>query len=71
MRRRKSTATKVTEQTLNSSHESGEIDGGGVEKGEGFFACYLLTSISPRFKGHTYIGYAVGSFDGNKVLELL
>ncbi|KAL6955364.1 hypothetical protein U1Q18_041334 [Sarracenia purpurea var. burkii] len=25
------------------------------EKG-GFFACYLLTSLSPRHKGHTYIG---------------
>ncbi|KAL0419289.1 UNVERIFIED_CONTAM: Structure-specific endonuclease subunit SLX1 [Sesamum radiatum] len=25
----------------------------------GFFACYLLTSLCPRFKGHTYIGYTV------------
>ncbi|CAM8916337.1 unnamed protein product [Rhodiola kirilowii] len=24
-----------------------------------FFACYLLTSISPRYKGHTYIGFTV------------
>ncbi|TYJ41142.1 hypothetical protein E1A91_A03G000500v1 [Gossypium mustelinum] len=24
--------------------------------GKGFFACYLLTSLSPRHKGHTYIG---------------
>uniref|UniRef100_M1BVG3 Nuclease n=1 Tax=Solanum tuberosum TaxID=4113 RepID=M1BVG3_SOLTU len=22
-----------------------------------FFACYLLTSMCPRFKGHTYIGF--------------
>lgn len=26
------------------------------DEGGGFFACYLLTSLSPRFKGHTYIG---------------
>ncbi|KAH0633235.1 hypothetical protein KY284_036021 [Solanum tuberosum] len=24
-----------------------------------FFACYLLTSMCPRFKGHTYIGFTV------------
>ncbi|PHT57096.1 hypothetical protein CQW23_05582 [Capsicum baccatum] len=24
-----------------------------------FFGCYLLTSLSPRFKGHTYIGFTV------------
>ncbi|KAL2488552.1 Excinuclease ABC [Forsythia ovata] len=31
------------------------------EDGEGskFFACYLLTSLCPRFKGHTYIGFTV------------
>ncbi|XP_075515446.1 uncharacterized protein LOC142550087 isoform X2 [Primulina tabacum] len=58
MRRSKRTATKETQQTLNSSHESGEIHG-GVEKGARFFACYLLTSLSPRFKGHTYIGFTV------------
>ncbi|PSR86222.1 Structure-specific endonuclease [Actinidia chinensis var. chinensis] len=28
------------------------------EKG-GFFACYLLTSLSPRHKGHSYIGFTV------------
>lgn len=26
---------------------------------KGFFACYLLTSTCPRFKGHTYIGFTV------------
>ncbi|KAL5757065.1 hypothetical protein ACOSQ2_021811 [Xanthoceras sorbifolium] len=26
---------------------------------KGFFACYLLTSLSPRHKGHTYIGFTV------------
>ncbi|XP_016472330.1 uncharacterized protein LOC107794364 [Nicotiana tabacum] len=34
-----------------------------VEAGAGaesrFFACYLLTSMCPRFKGHTYIGFTV------------
>lgn len=25
----------------------------------GFFACYLLHSLSPRSKGHTYIGFTV------------
>ncbi|CAN6559265.1 unnamed protein product [Malus baccata var. baccata] len=30
------------------------------EEGEGrFFACYLLSSRSPRYKGHTYIGFTV------------
>uniref|UniRef100_A0A7N0TGT7 Structure-specific endonuclease subunit SLX1 homolog n=1 Tax=Kalanchoe fedtschenkoi TaxID=63787 RepID=A0A7N0TGT7_KALFE len=33
-----------------------ELPAGG--KG-GFFACYLLTSLSPRYKGHTYIGFTV------------
>jgi len=28
-----------------------------VAEGEGFFACYLLASLNPRFKGHTYIGF--------------
>ncbi|KAL1155079.1 hypothetical protein V6Z11_A08G000400 [Gossypium hirsutum] len=27
--------------------------------GKVFFACYLLTSLSPRHKGHTYIGFTV------------
>ncbi|XP_073057647.1 uncharacterized protein [Primulina eburnea] len=58
MGRRKRTATKEIQQTLNSSHDSGEIHG-GVEKGGRFFACYLLTSLSPRSKGHTYIGFTV------------
>ncbi|XP_050220018.1 structure-specific endonuclease subunit SLX1 [Mercurialis annua] len=29
------------------------------DEGKGFYACYLLTSLSPRFKGHTYIGFTV------------
>ncbi|CAH9074814.1 unnamed protein product [Cuscuta europaea] len=30
-----------------------------IEGGSRFFACYLLTSLSPRFKGFTYIGFTV------------
>ncbi|KAJ4828916.1 hypothetical protein Tsubulata_008089 [Turnera subulata] len=30
-----------------------------TQQGKGFFACYLLTSLCPRFKGHTYIGFTV------------
>ncbi|KAG8365789.1 hypothetical protein BUALT_Bualt17G0008300 [Buddleja alternifolia] len=49
---------KETEQTLIQTHENGdEID--EEEEGGRFFACYLLTSICPRFKGHTYIGFTV------------
>lgn len=32
-----------------------EGDGGGGKAR--FFACYLLTSLCPRFKGQTYIGF--------------
>lgn len=35
------------------SDENGEEEGNGAR----FFACYLLTSLCPRFKGHTYIGF--------------
>ncbi|KAF8051849.1 hypothetical protein N665_1661s0009 [Sinapis alba] len=37
-------------------------DDGGVctgKEGKGFYACYILTSLSPRHKGHTYIGFTV------------
>ncbi|XP_011080671.1 structure-specific endonuclease subunit SLX1 [Sesamum indicum] len=52
----------VTQETPISNHErceNGEEEEGGGGKGAGFFACYLLTSLCPRFKGHTYIGYTV------------
>ncbi|KAM7527589.1 hypothetical protein LguiB_030999 [Lonicera macranthoides] len=29
------------------------------KKGGGFFGCYLLASLNPRFKAHTYIGFTV------------
>ncbi|KAK9125926.1 hypothetical protein Scep_014772 [Stephania cephalantha] len=41
------------EDVNNSVGEEGE------EAVKGFFACYLLCSLSPRFKGHTYIGFTV------------
>ncbi|CAA0828992.1 Excinuclease ABC- C subunit- N-terminal [Striga hermonthica] len=47
---------KEGQQTLISDDDSGEE---GAAKGPPFFSCYLLTSISPRFKGHTYIGFTV------------
>ncbi|KAF9594232.1 hypothetical protein IFM89_028889 [Coptis chinensis] len=31
----------------------------GEEKKGGFFACYLLCSLCPRFKDHTYIGFTI------------
>ncbi|XP_051142905.1 uncharacterized protein LOC127259559 [Andrographis paniculata] len=52
-------------ETLIPTHEIGESIGaaGGVKernsKGEKFIACYLLTSLCPRFKGQTYIGFTV------------
>lgn len=63
---------KDIQKTLISGEEYGEDersiidqqDEGGEEEeedkeGSRFFACYLLTSLCPRFKGHTYIGYTV------------
>ncbi|KAL7113839.1 hypothetical protein ACP275_04G083800 [Erythranthe tilingii] len=48
------------EEAINSAHENGgEVEEGDDGKGSGFFACYLLTSVCPRFKGHTYIGFTV------------
>ncbi|ESQ51574.1 hypothetical protein EUTSA_v10016841mg [Eutrema salsugineum] len=41
--------------TLDSVAE----DGVTGKEGKGFFACYILTSLSPRHKGHTYIGFTV------------
>ncbi|GAB4860214.1 hypothetical protein Ancab_011693 [Ancistrocladus abbreviatus] len=38
--------------------EGRDGDVGGF-KAKGFFACYLLASLSPRHKGHTYIGFTV------------
>lgn len=40
--------------TLDPVGEDGGVTG---KDGKGFYACYILTSLSPRHKGHTYIGY--------------
>jgi hypothetical protein len=54
-------------ETLISNPEAEEKGGEGNtgKEGKGFFACYLLISLSPRHKGQTYIGFAfdhLGSF---------
>ncbi|KAJ6859509.1 hypothetical protein NC652_041711 [Populus alba x Populus x berolinensis] len=51
--------TRKRKPQKNPSQEIVE-EGEAAEKGKnGFFACYLLTSLCPRFKGHTYIGFTV------------
>lgn len=63
---------KETPETLNPKHGEndqtpptlGEAEGGGEEGGGGqglgkFYAVYLLTSLSPRFKRSSYIGFTV------------
>ncbi|KAF3576826.1 hypothetical protein DY000_02034810 [Brassica cretica] len=42
--------------TLDPVGDDGGITG---KDGKGFYACYILTSLSPRHKGHTYIGFTV------------
>ncbi|KAF8095307.1 hypothetical protein N665_0337s0015 [Sinapis alba] len=46
-------------QTLDPVGEDDESRLGTGKEGKGFFACYILTSLSPRHKGHTYIGFTV------------
>nr|GMC59489.1 GIY-YIG nuclease superfamily [Ipomoea batatas] len=45
--------------SASSSQEDEELAAQVKEGGSGFFGCYLLTSLSPRFKGCTYIGFTV------------
>ncbi|KAK9998915.1 hypothetical protein SO802_018518 [Lithocarpus litseifolius] len=47
-----------SETTETQIEEEGGVANIGKE-GKGFFACYLLLSLSPRHKGHTYIGFTV------------
>ncbi|KAL9247181.1 hypothetical protein vseg_020639 [Gypsophila vaccaria] len=58
--------TKKKNNNNNNNHNNAAddaaargIDGGGGGGGGRFFGCYLLTSLSPRHKGHTYIGFTV------------
>ncbi|CAL8998861.1 unnamed protein product [Prunus brigantina] len=50
MRQRRKIGSEIPETLIAEEKES--------EEGR-FFACYLLTSRSPRYKGHTYIGFTV------------
>lgn len=60
MRQRKRQSKDQSPETLAKKIEEderlGDDDGDGGESKKGFFACYLLVSLSPRHKGHTYIG---------------
>ncbi|KAJ4719167.1 Structure-specific endonuclease subunit SLX1-like [Melia azedarach] len=57
MRKRQQTKAVDCPETLNSIDDDEEE--GNQNKGKRFFACYLLTSLCPRYKGHTYIGFTV------------
>ncbi|PRQ34740.1 putative GIY-YIG nuclease superfamily, structure-specific endonuclease subunit Slx1 [Rosa chinensis] len=48
MRKRRKNASENPETLTPEESEGGR-----------FFACYLLTSLCPRYKGHTYIGFTV------------
>lgn len=41
---------------VKDDFEEEEEEQKAKDQQKGFFACYLLTSLCPRFKGHTYIG---------------
>ncbi|CAJ1960548.1 unnamed protein product [Sphenostylis stenocarpa] len=62
---RKKRVTSVTEEEEEEEEEEIVQNHGNNQnekencEGNGFFACYLLTSLSPRYKGHTYIGFTV------------
>jgi hypothetical protein len=66
MRKKKGARSKPTASSVSAAEEENQSlqlelpqnnqnDAGEGE--EGFFSCYLLASLNPRFKGHTYIGY--------------
>lgn len=55
-------ASKSKSKPLNHSQQEPSIkqqssDSDNSNNKGGFFACYLLASLNPRFKGHTYIGF--------------
>lgn len=43
---------------MSIDSELGEKDK-SEDGGFKFYGCYLLTSVNPRFKGHTYIGFVL------------
>ncbi|MCL7050997.1 hypothetical protein MKW94_001720 [Papaver nudicaule] len=68
MRKRKERTQKARSETLipNMEERNEEYEAAAAaaeeeeeEEGKGFYACYLLCSLCPRFKGHTYIGFTV------------
>jgi len=56
MRKRKVASVIEEEESVQNHGHNNQNENEDCE-GNGFFACYLLTSLSPRFKGHTYIGF--------------
>ncbi|KAL1558782.1 structure-specific endonuclease subunit slx1-like [Salvia divinorum] len=50
---------KAKEPQISEADQIGKNGEEEDDKGSGFFSCYLLTSLCPRFKGQTYIGYTV------------
>uniref|UniRef100_A0A1D1XJG7 Structure-specific endonuclease subunit SLX1 homolog n=1 Tax=Anthurium amnicola TaxID=1678845 RepID=A0A1D1XJG7_9ARAE len=54
MRRAKQRAENFAPELVREEFEEENVD----EK-NGFFACYLLCSLCPRYKGHTYIGFTI------------
>ncbi|XP_022632849.1 structure-specific endonuclease subunit SLX1 isoform X2 [Vigna radiata var. radiata] len=57
-KRRVASVTAAAEEDTLQNHGNNPNEKENSE-GNGFFACYLLTSLSPRYKGHTYIGFTV------------
>ncbi|CAH8337381.1 unnamed protein product [Eruca vesicaria subsp. sativa] len=55
-KRRRRDPNPKTLDPVGEDDESRVVTG---KEGKGFFACYILTSLSPRHKGHTYIGFTV------------
>ncbi|KAI3667820.1 hypothetical protein L6452_42889 [Arctium lappa] len=61
MGKRKGRRSEITETLEGDDEDRNGRSEEDLEDGDksGFFACYLLTSLCPRFKGHTYIGFTV------------
>ncbi|KAL5720845.1 hypothetical protein ACHQM5_013475 [Ranunculus cassubicifolius] len=60
MRRRTKEKSQIQIPKLKKEDQNDNLEAEDEEsKGGGFFACYLLCSMCPRFKGHTYIGFTV------------
>ncbi|MED6121149.1 hypothetical protein PIB30_027494 [Stylosanthes scabra] len=57
MRKRKGSSKTLAGSASASASSSSSSSSTPQE--HGFFACYLLASLNPRFKGHTYIGFTV------------